>query len=60
MGIPGQVTAATPKNLLHLVESLPPNALWLANGNAQIVEKMVRLVREVGREIAVPSETRRC
>lgn len=29
MGIPGQVTAATPKNLLHLVESLPPNALWL-------------------------------
>jgi 3-keto-5-aminohexanoate cleavage enzyme len=29
MGIPGQVTAATPKNLLHLVESLPPNSRWL-------------------------------
>ena len=29
MGIPGQVTAATPRNLLHLVEDLPPNAYWL-------------------------------
>lgn len=96
MGIPGQVTAATPKNLLHLVESLPPNALWLvsaiggrahwsmaavamalgghvrtglednvyiekgmlASGNAQMVEKMARLAREIGREIATPREAR--
>lgn len=96
MGIPGQVTAATPKNLLHLVECLPPNALWLvsaiggkahwrmaamamvlgghvrtglednvyiergvlASGNAQMVEKMVRLAREIGREIAMPNEAR--
>lgn len=96
MGIPGQVTAATPKNLMHLVESLPPNALWLvsaiggrvhwqmaalamalgghartglednvyiergvlASGNAQMVEKMVRLAREVGREVATPDDAR--
>ena len=96
MGIAGQVTTATPKNLLHLVESLPPNALWLvsaiggrahwpmaavamalgghvrtglednvyiergmlASGNAQMVEKMVRLAREIGREVATPGEAR--
>lgn len=96
MGILGQVTAATPKNLLHLVECLPPNALWLvsaiggrahwpmaamamamgghvrtglednvyiergapASGNPQMVEKMVRLAREIGREIATPGEAR--
>ncbi len=98
MGIPGQVTAATPKNLLHLVETLrvPPNALWLvsaiggrahwpmaavamalgghvrtglednvyiergvlASGNAQMVEKMVRLAREIGREVATADEAR--
>ncbi len=96
MGIPGQVTAATPKNLLHLVESLPPDAMWLvsaiggrmhwamaatamamgghvrtglednvylergalASGNAQMVEKMARLAREIGREPASPDEAR--
>lgn len=96
MGIPGQITAATPKNLMHLVESLPPHSHWLvsaiggrmhfrlaamamalgghvrtglednvyiergrlADGNAQMVEKMVRLAREVGRELATPDETR--
>lgn len=96
MGIPGQVTTTTPKNLLHLVESLPPEAMWLvsaiggrahwamaamvmamgghvrtglednvylergtlASGNAQMVEKIVRLAREIGREIATPDETR--
>ncbi|MBI4672085.1 MAG: 3-keto-5-aminohexanoate cleavage protein [Chloroflexi bacterium] len=96
MGIPGQVTTATPKNLLHLVESLPPDAMWLvsaiggrmhwamaatamamgghvrtglednvylergalAGGNAAMVEKMIRLAREIGREIATPEETR--
>lgn len=96
MGIAGQVTRATPKNLLHLVESLPPHALWLvsaiggrahwamaamamamgghvrtglednvylergvlASSNAQMVEKMVRLAREIGRGIATPTEAR--
>ncbi len=96
MGIHGQVTPTTPKNLMHLVDNLPPNALWLtsaiggrahwqmaavtmalgghvrtglednvylargvlANGNAQLVDKMVRLARDVGREIATPNETR--
>ncbi|RIK30160.1 MAG: 3-keto-5-aminohexanoate cleavage protein [Chloroflexi bacterium] len=96
MGIHGQVTAATPKNLMHLVDQLPPNALWLASviggrahwqmaavamalgghvrtglednvylergvlahSNAQLVEKMARLARDLGREIATPAETR--
>lgn len=98
MGIAGQVTTATPKNLLHLVETLrvPLNALWLvsavggrahwamaamaiamgghvrtglednvylergvlASGNAQMVEKMIRLAREIGREAATAEETR--
>jgi 3-keto-5-aminohexanoate cleavage enzyme len=96
MGIPGQVTVATPRNLLHLVENLPENAQWtvsaiggrahwqmvalamilgghartglednvfiergtLASGNAQMVEKAVRIAREIGREIATPAEAR--
>ena len=98
MGIPGQVTTPTPKNLFHLVETLrvPPNALWLvsaiggrahwamaamaiamgghvrtglednvylergvlAGGNAPMVEKMIRLAREIGREVATPNEAR--
>lgn len=96
MGIPGQVTAATPKNLLHLVDNLPPHAYWLvtaiggrahfrlaamsmamgghvrtglednvyirkgelADSNAQMVEKMIRLAREIGREVASPAEAR--
>lgn len=96
MGIPGQVAAATPENLMHLVANLPPNALWLvstiggrmhwamatvamalggnvrtglednvyiergvlANDNAQMVEKIVRLARDIGREIATPDEAR--
>lgn len=96
MGIPGQVTAATPKNLLHLVEALPPQARWLvtaiggrahwrlaalalalgghvrtglednvyirkgelAASNAQMVAKMARLAREIGREVASPDEAR--
>ncbi len=95
MGIPGQVLAATAKNLLHLVESIPANAHWvvtgigrhefpmaamaiamggharvglednvyiskgvLAKSNAQLVEKVVRLVRDIGREPATPDEAR--
>lgn len=96
MGIPGQVTAATPKNLMHLVDLLPANSFWLvsviggrahwamaavamalgghvrtglednvylekgvlAQSNAQMVEKMARLAREVGREVATAREAR--
>ncbi len=32
MGIPGQCILPTPKNLLHLVESIPPNSTWQAAG----------------------------
>jgi len=97
MGIPGQVTAVTPKNLLHLVDNLPPNSHWLvtaiggrahfrlaamamamgghvrtglednvyirkgelANSNAQMVEKIMRMAREIGREVASPDEARK-
>lgn len=87
---------ATPKTLLHMVESLPPGALWsvigvgrgqlpmnamailmgghvrtgledniyyrrgeLATSNAQLVERLARLIREFGREVASPDDARR-
>jgi 3-keto-5-aminohexanoate cleavage enzyme len=96
MGIPGQTPTASPKNLLHLVESLPPGSTYqvigigrhefpmitmgiilggnirvglednlyiergkLASSNAQLVEKAVRIARELGRKIATPWEARR-
>jgi len=86
---------ATPRNLLFLVESIPPDAAWtavghgghdlqmallalamgghvragfedspvlrageLASSNAQLIERLVRLAREVGREVATPDEAR--
>jgi len=91
----GQVGAmpATPRNLLFLRESLPPDALWGAIGhgshdlwtstmamtmggharagfednpyyrpgepaksNAQLIERLVRIARELGREPASPAE----
>jgi 3-keto-5-aminohexanoate cleavage enzyme len=95
MGVPGGIPA-TPKNLLHLVESIPSHATWsvagigraqlpmavmaillgghvrvgledniyyakgvLAQSNAQLVERVVRLAKELGREIATPQEARR-
>jgi 3-keto-5-aminohexanoate cleavage enzyme len=96
MGIPGQVTAATPRDLIHMADSLPTDALWLvsaiggrahfrmaalamamggnvrtglednvylekgvlAESNAQLVEKMVRMARQLGREPATPEEAR--
>jgi 3-keto-5-aminohexanoate cleavage enzyme len=95
LGIPGQATTATPKNLLHLVESLPPGSTYqvigigrhqfpmvtmgmimgghvrvglednlymergkLAQSNAQLVEKAVGIARQLGREIATPTEAR--
>jgi 3-keto-5-aminohexanoate cleavage enzyme len=83
------------RNLVHMVEMLPPGALWsccgigraqlplnlatiamgghvrtgledniyyhkgvLAESNAQLVERLVRIAHEVGRPIASPGETR--
>jgi 3-keto-5-aminohexanoate cleavage enzyme len=95
-GIPGEVTRATVKNLLFLVEGLPPNTCWLttaigarnhfrllgaavamgghvrvglednvyiargelAESNAQLVTKAVRILRELGAEPASPAEAR--
>jgi len=96
LGMPGQTTSATPKNLLHLVESIPPGSTYqvigigrhqfpmvtmgiimgghirvgledniyiekgeLARNNAQLVEKAIRIARELGREIATPQEARK-
>lgn len=97
MGIPGECTEPTVKNLLFLVEGLPANSQWLvsaigarnhfrmlgavvamgghvrvglednvyiargalARSNGQIVEKAVRLVRELGAEPASPDDARR-
>ncbi len=87
---------ATPKTLLHMVESLPPGSHWsvigvgrgqlpmnamailmgghvrtgledniyyrrgeLATSNAQLVERLARLIREFGREVASPDDARR-
>lgn len=96
MGIPGEVTRATVKNMLFLVEGLPPGSRWLvsaigarnhfrmlgaavamgghvrvgmedniyiahgelARSNGQIVEKAVRILRELGVEPANPDEAR--
>jgi 3-keto-5-aminohexanoate cleavage enzyme len=94
MGVPGGIPA-TPKNLLHLVESIPSNATWsvagvgkaqlpmatmaillgghvrvgledniyytkgvLAESNAQLVERVVRIAKELGREVASPKDAR--
>ncbi len=93
LGVQG-AAPATVKQLLHMVEQLPPDSLWsvcaigraqlpmnvaaLVMGghartglednhyysrgvkatNPQLVERLVRLGREVGREIATPAEAR--
>ncbi|MEC5161733.1 MULTISPECIES: 3-keto-5-aminohexanoate cleavage protein [unclassified Janthinobacterium] len=94
LGIPGGA-AATCKNLLHFVESIPQDSVWsalgigksqlsinlhtmllgghvrtglednvyyqygeLARDNAQLVERLVTLSREVGRDVASPDEAR--
>jgi len=96
MGISGECTKATVKNLLFMTEGLPVGAQWLvsaigasnhfrmlgavlamgghirvglednvyigrgelAASNGQIVEKAVRILREIGGEPATPDETR--
>ncbi len=96
MGIPGETTKATVKNLLFMVEGLPSKTEWLvsaigarnhfrmlgavvamgghvrvglednvyirpgklASSNAEIVEKAVRILNELGAPIASPDDTR--
>lgn len=96
MGIPGETSRATVKNLLYMVEGLPPGSQWLvsaigarnhfrmlgavvamgghvrvglednvylargrlAANNAELVEKAVRVLRDLGSEPASASETR--
>jgi len=94
MNVPGSIRG-TPKNLLHMVESLPPDATWTVSGigsaqvpmlamamllgghartgledvmeyekgiaatNRMLVERVVRLANELGREIATAAEARR-
>ena len=90
-----QASRYSPKHLMHLVDLLPPDALFsvvaigkiqfqaatlslllggnvrvgfedniyiskgkLAESNAQLVEKIVRISKDIGREIASPNETR--
>lgn len=94
MGVPGGIPG-TPRDLLHLVESLPADSTWtvagigrtelplgamaipmgghvrvgfedniyyskgvLAKSNAELVERIARLARELGREVARPNEAR--
>ena len=96
MGIRGEISAATVKNLLFLVEGLPDGAQWLvsaigaknhfrmlgavvamgghvrvglednlylargelAQGNGPIVEKAVRILGDLGAEVATPAEAK--
>ncbi|NLY54414.1 MAG: 3-keto-5-aminohexanoate cleavage protein [Firmicutes bacterium] len=94
MGVPGGI-GGTVKNLLHLVESIPPGSSWSVAGigraelplatvaiimgghvrvgfednvyysrgvkaesNAQLVARIARLAKELGREVATPNEAR--
>lgn len=94
LGVPGAIKASI-KNLLYLVELLPPDATWtvagigwhqlpmavhailmgghvrvgfednifynrgeLAESNAQLIARIVRLAGELGREIATPDKAR--
>ena len=93
MNVPGSIKG-TPKNLMHMVESLPPGSTWTVCGigtsqvpmlamaiilgghtrtgledvleyekgvpatNRLLVERVVRLAKELGREIATPDEAR--
>jgi len=94
LGLRGALPA-TPKNLLHLVESIPLGSTWTVSGierhqlpmnvlsiimgghvrvgledniyyakdtlatNVMLVQRIVRVAREVGREVATPQEARR-
>lgn len=94
LGVAGGAPA-TPKTLMHLIESIPAGSEWstigigrgqlpmnalgivlgghvrtgledniyyrrgeLATSNAQLVERLARLIRELGREVASPADAR--
>ncbi|MBI4321648.1 MAG: 3-keto-5-aminohexanoate cleavage protein [Chloroflexi bacterium] len=96
LGMAGQMIPASVKNLLFLVETLPPGSIWtciaigrhqftlgsvavvlgghvrvgfednvylskgvLAKSNAELVEKMVNIADQLGRDVASPAEARR-
>lgn len=96
MGIQGEGTPPTLKNIIHFADNLPEGSLWhasiiggpshfkmiaaiialggnvrtglednlyiakgqLAKSNAELVEKVVRIAKEIGRDIATPEEAR--
>jgi 3-keto-5-aminohexanoate cleavage enzyme len=94
LGLPGGTQPATPKQLFHLVESIPSDSTWTVAGigrhqltmgalgivlgghvrvglednmyyakgvlasNEMLVERIVRIATELGREIASPDEAR--
>jgi 3-keto-5-aminohexanoate cleavage enzyme len=94
MNVPGSIPG-TPKNLMFLVESLPPESTWTVSGigraqvqmltmaillgghvrtgledclyyekgklatNAMLVERVVRIAKELGREIATVDEAKK-
>ncbi len=94
LGVPGACTADV-RNLVRMVESIPPDATWtvsgigrhefemaahaiamggnvrvgledniylskgvLAKSNAELVERIVKMAKGIGREVASPEETR--
>ena len=62
MGLKGAIPA-TAENLIHMKNTIPPGSTWSAAGigpaQLPMVERMVRLGREFGRETAGPEEARR-
>jgi 3-keto-5-aminohexanoate cleavage enzyme len=96
LGVPGGMSG-DPRNLVHLVNFLPPGVEWgvagigryqlplavqalvmgghvrvgfednifyhkgqLAQSNAELVERIVRIAGELGREVATPAVARKC
>ena len=56
LGIPGQATTATPKNLLHLVESLPPGSTYQVIGIGRHQFPMVTMGMIMGGHVRVGLE----
>jgi len=56
MGMPGQTTSATPKNLLHLVESIPSGSTFQVMGIGQHQFPMVTMGMLMGGHIRVGLE----
>jgi 3-keto-5-aminohexanoate cleavage enzyme len=56
MGIPGQCILPTPKNLLHLVESIPPNSTWQAAGVGRYAFPIAAVTIVLGGHVRVGME----